>query len=51
MDDGLYSILFTPTDVLVRGLRYISGLENISTSECEKKHYDIFKSHYGADET
>ena len=51
MDDHLYRLLFTPTDVLVRGLRYLSGVENISASEREKKHSDIFKKHYGLDET
>ena len=44
-------VLFSPTKVLIRGFRYISGLSDITQDEIKDHHNDDFKSHYGSNST
>ena len=44
-------VLFSPTQVLIRGFQYISGLSDITQDEIKDHHNDNFKSHYGSNPT
>ena len=49
--DNINSLIFTTTDALIRGFKYIAGLDNITSGDCRNKHIDDFKSHYGTNPT